>query len=416
MKAAGAIAFGLLAASSAGFAADDVFDRVDEALSVSAFQDAVRARVSGTLDLEGFELKEPAPSLIYTDHRAFFNPRLSLFLDAQLGSYVYLFAESRADRGFDPAEGGARMRLDEYAVRITPGDSGAFNFQAGKFATVVGNWVSRHASWDNPFITAPLPYENLTGIWDTDAARSGSMLLAWAGVHPKPSLGGEYLDRSRSVPVIWGPSYASGASVFGRLGKVVYALEVKNAALSSRPGLWDLTQDLWRHPTVSGRLGYAPNEMWNLGFSASEGSYLRPTAAPTLAPGRGLGDYREIVLAQDFSFAWHHFQAWAELYEARFAIPAVGHADTLAYYAEAKLKFTPQFFGSVRWNQQLFSSVPDGRGGSAQWGRDVWRIDIGPGYRFTPHIQLKLQASLQHENADSQKFGHLIAAQFTVRF
>ena len=35
------------------------------------------------------------------------------------------------------------------------------NVQAGKFATVVGNWIERYDSWNNPFITAPLPYENM---------------------------------------------------------------------------------------------------------------------------------------------------------------------------------------------------------------------------------------------------------------
>jgi hypothetical protein len=51
-----------------------------------------------------------------------------------------------------------------------------------------------------------------------------------------------------------------------------------------------------------------------------------------------------------------------------------------------------------------------------RWGRDIWRIDNAIGYRFTPHTQLKLQYSLQHETSDSRRFGHTLAAQFTVRF
>ena len=97
--------------------------------------------------------------------------------------------------------------------------------------------------------------------------------------------------------------------------------------------------------------------MWSFGFSASNGSYFRPEAQATLPPGRDIGDYRELVLGQDASFAWHHLQVWAEVYEARFEVPRVGNADTLAYYLEAKYKFTPQFFGALRWNQQLFSNV-----------------------------------------------------------
>src|SRR5262249_58275272 len=101
-----------------------------------------------------------------------FNPRLTLFLDMQIGSQIYFFAQSRLDRGFDPTDFGANIRLDEYAVRITPWQDGRFSVQVGKFATVVGNWVPRHLSWENPFINAPVVYENVTAIRDKYAPYS----------------------------------------------------------------------------------------------------------------------------------------------------------------------------------------------------------------------------------------------------
>src|SRR5581483_370291 len=156
----------------------------------------------------------------------------------------------------------------------------------------------------------------------------------------------------------------TGAAAFGTAGRFQYALEVKNAALSSRPGSWNSAGSLWDHPAVSGRLGYTPNVMWNLGVSASSGPYLRDSAAALLPAGRGLGDYRETLAGADASLAWHHFEAWAEMYEARFRIPGVGDADSSAYYVEGKLKFAPQWFAALRWNQELFSSLPDGKGGS----------------------------------------------------
>jgi len=416
MKAPGIINCCLVAFTTAAFGADDFLDRVDEALTMTAWHDNVRARLSGTVDLEGYHLPVPAPGLIFSDSHNLFNPRLSLFLDAQLGPHVYLFAQARADRGFDPSGEAPKIRLDEYALRLTPWNDGHFNFQIGKFATVVGNWVERHDSWGNPFVTAPLPYENLTGIWDTTAAGSAATLLVWSHVRPSPFGDSGFEEKYRRVPIIWGPSYATGAAISGLIGKVDYAVELKSAALSSRPETWEGTETQWRHPTVSGRLGFRPNEMWNLGFSASAGTYLRPLAEPTLAAGHHLDDYREVVLGQDISFAWHHVQLWAELYEARFAIPSVGQADTVAYYFEAKYKFTPQFFGAVRWNQQVFGTIADNTGASVRWGRNVWRVDLGPGYRFTPHTQFKLQYSLQHESGSTRDYTHLIAGQFVVRF
>lgn len=416
MKRTALLFAGLVAAAALARGADDFLDRVDEALTTGAFHDTVRARLSGTLDLEGYTLEQPAPSLIYTDGHTLFSPRLSLYLDAQLGPRVYFYAQSRADRGFDPGEGGLRQRLDEYAVRFTPTNGGMFNLQLGKFATFVGNWTSRHGSWDNPLVTAPLPYANLTGIWDVVAARTTDQLFQWAGVVPAPSRGGDYLFKERSVPVIWGPSYATGAALFGRLGKFHYAVELKNASLSSRPDTWDADRAQWQHPTWSGRLGYQPNPMWSFGASASAGSYLQLSAAPTIAPRTTLDGYRETVFAQDLAFAWHHWQVWAECYETRFAIPRVGQANTVAYYVETKMKFTPQCFLALRWNEQLFSTLSDRFGREMRWGRDVWRMDFGPGYRFTPHMQFKLQYSLQHERADVRDLGHTVAGQLTMRF
>src|SRR5213083_192589 len=316
----------ILACTACAFDIDDALDRLDSTLTISGFQDNFRARLSGTVDLEFYNFQQPAPGLIDSEIDNLFNPRLTLFLDAQVGSQVYFFAQARLDRGFDPSDHGADVRLDEYALRITPWQDGRFTLQVGKFATVVGNWVPLHLSWDNPFINAPLVYENITAISDKAAPAS-----------PQDFVGSFEADAKYEFnSVIWGPSYATGISVSGRLGRFDYAAEMKNSALSSRPESWNATETDFDHPSFNARLGVRPNQIWNFGFSASDGAYFRPEAEPTLPRGRGIGDFRELVLGQDVSFAWHHLQVWAEFYETRFQVPNVGNADTCAYYVEAK--------------------------------------------------------------------------------
>jgi hypothetical protein len=399
------IAILFVALTATRLPAQDFLDPVEEALTLNAFNGEVRARLSGLLDLEGFVIDQPPPGLIDTSHHFLPNPRLSLFLDTQLGNHVYSFIQARVDRGFDPHDADVQVRLDEYAIRLNPWEADRFNLQIGKFATVVGNYVPRHLSWENPFVTAPLPYENLTPISDLAAPRGSAYFVYGVSLNP-----------DKYGPLIWGPSYATGGSVAGRLGKFSYALEVKNAALVSRPESWSATDIGFNNPTFSGRIGFQPNEAWNLGFSASDGPYFRPEAEPTLPAGRGLGDYRQFLLGQDISFALHHLQLWAEFYEVRFQVPRVGDADTFAYYLEGKYKFTPQLFGALRWNQQLFGMVPDGTGVNVPWGHDIWRVDTSLAYRFTAHTQLKLQYSFQDANADSRNLVQVLAVQFTVRF
>ncbi|HJX97937.1 MAG TPA: hypothetical protein VJ281_03605 [Chthoniobacterales bacterium] len=406
MKALTALSFCLLACSAPAFELDDFFDRLDRALTVTALDNNLRARLSGTLDLEVYHFEQPAPGLIDSRIDNLFNPRLTLFLDAQYGSHIYFFAQSRLDRGFDPSDHGAQVRLDEYALRITPWGDGRFNFQIGKFATVVGNWVPRHLSWENPFVNAPLVYENITAVSDKSAPASALDFVR------RFEASGKY----EFNPVIWGPSYASGISVSGRLGQFDYAAEMKNSPLMSRPESWSVTEVGFDNPTFNARVGFRPDQAWNFGLSAGEGAYFRREAEQTLPRGHDLDDYREFVLGQDVSFALHHLQLWAEFYEARFEVPRVGDADTFAYYLEAKYKFTPQWFAALRWNQQFFNKIDDGIGGRIRWSQNLAKIDIAAGYRFTSHTQLKLQYSLQHETTGPEDANHIFAAQFTVRF
>ena len=405
MKTLSALGFCILASGVSAIELDDFFDRLDSALTVTALHDNLRARLSGTVDLEVYHFEQPAPGLIDSKIDNLFNPRLTLFLDAQYGSQIYFFAQSRLDRGFDPSDRGAQVRLDEYASRITPWEDGRFTLQIGKFATVVGNWVPRHLSWENPFINAPLVYENITPVSDKSGPASPLDFVRRFD-HGKYEFN----------PVIWGPSYASGASVSGRIGQFDYAAEIKNSSLSSRPESWSVTENGFDDPSFNARLGFRPNQVWNFGVSAGEGPYLRPEAERTLPRGRDLDDYGEFVFGQDASFALHHLQLWAEFYEARFEVPRVGDADTFAYYLEAKYKFTPQLFGALRWNQQIFSKIDNGMGGSIRWSQNLAKIDLAAGYRFTSHTQLKMQYSFQQETTGPGDDNHIFAAQFTVRF
>jgi hypothetical protein len=389
-------------------ALDEVADRVDHALEVSTPGGAVRAELSGLADVEGYWIDERAPGLLFADDDSFANPRLSLFLDAQAGRRLYAFVQARVDRGFDPqAASGADARADEYLVRVSPLADARLHLQVGKFATVVGGWVPRHHSWDNPFVTAPLPYERVTTVSDARAPADPAEFLARRRV----------VDNKREwVPLVWGPSYASGAAAFGRLRELEYAGEVKNAALSSRPAVWDGSDRGWDAPTVSGRLGWRPSARWAVGVSASRGPYLRSRAEATLAHGRRARDYEQSLLGADASFAFRHLQLWAEFFATRFEVPRVGQADVAAWYLEARYKLTPSVFAALRWNQQVFGDVADGRGGEEAWDNDMWRLDAALTWRLARHLQAKVEYDIGRQRGDLQQGEQLVAMQLTLKF
>lgn len=382
--------------------AQDFMDRLDQSLTVSLFDDRVRARASGLLDLEYYNFPQPPPGLIRADGHNLFSPRLSLFLDVQAGPNVYFFTQARFDSGFDPSDLGAQARLDEYALRITPWKDGRFNLQIGKFSTVIGGWMERHLSWDNPFINAPLPYENPTLVSDSQIPITAQSFRSVPGY-----------DKYEFLPIVWGPVYAIGASAAGRIGIFEYAAEVKNAGVSSRPESW--YEYDFGHPAVDLRVGLRPNEAWRFGFSFAEGPYLLSNARP-LPPNSDFSDFRQYLLGQDISYARGHLQIWAEAFQSRFEIPVLGNADVFAYYVEVKYKFTPQLFGALRWNQEFFDSGTDPMGEPIAHAHNTSRVDLAVGYRFTEYTQLKLQYSIARGDFISDRTNGTFAGQFTVRF
>jgi hypothetical protein len=392
----------LLAFAMRSLGAEDFLDDVDQALTISVFDDQVRARVSGLLDLEYYHYPQPPPGLIRADGHDLFAPRLSVFLDAKIGPNVYIFAQTRVDTGFDPSDRGAQWRADEYALRITPWSDGRFNLQLGKFSTVIGGWIERHLSWDNPLINAPLPYETATRVSDLVLPVTGQSFRAVPG-----------FDKYEFLPIIWGPVYTIGLSVAGSIGIFDYAAEVKNAPVSSRPESWNDFD--FRDPSVDLRVGLRPNQAWRFGISAAEGPYLVSDARP-LPLGTDLSEYRQFLLGQDISYARGHWQFWAEAFEARFEVPRLGNADVFAYYLETKYEITPQLFGALRWNQEFFAGEDDAAGRPVATAHDVWRFDGALGYRFTAYTQLKLQYSLARGDFVSDNLNGTFAAQFTLRF
>jgi hypothetical protein len=395
-------------AHTARSAPADVLDSVGEALSYQSPGGFVRLQGSGLLDVEAYYRDQLPPALIFEDDdEVFIQPRLTLFADAFFGERIYGFVQARADRGFDPGLQDPDARLDEYFLRYALLRDARLDVQAGKFATVVGNFVARHHSWENPMISAPLLYENITTVSDDAAPTSRVAFLTRRDDADRKDIW---------VPVVWGPSYTSGVSVSGRFARMSYALEVKNAALSSRPPVWDNYERRWEPPTVSARIGYDPSPPWTLGISASHGPYLRPEGRDTLPAGRDVEDFPQTTVATDIAWAARRWRVWSEVFVSRFDVPNVSKLDTFAYYAEAQYEVSARWFVSARWNQQLFEEIADGAGGNADWDRDVWRLDFALATRVGRHWQAKLEYDFTERDGPNEQGQQLVALQLTAKF
>ena len=386
----------------------ELLRKIDESLLLQNETGEYSFSLKGLLDAEYYYSQRPQPGLLFQNDNWFFNPRLSLFGEVHLTKYVMLFTQFRADRGFDPGVLDRDARFDEYFLRVSPLGDQRLNLQFGKFATVFGSWVNRHDSWHNPFITAPLAYERVVNANDR-AVIPGSGAFGTLKNTP---------DQKRSwSPQIWGPSYASGGSIFGRIEQWEYALEIKNAGLSSRPAVWDARQVDWVNPTFTGRLGYHPNASWSYGVSASDGAFLLPVAekSPGFPAGKKWGDFHQSTVGVDAAYAHGHWEVFSEAIASRFEIPNASNADMLSWFLETKYKLSPQWFVAARWNQQFFADVPTPTG-NQPWDDDAWKIDLAVGWRPDKRIQMKLQYSYVEQSGAFQQGQNLLAAQVTIKF
>ena len=384
--------------------AQEFLESLDNALTLSSTDASLRADLSGLLDLEAYAPETPVLGLLNTDDALFFNPRLTLMLDVQAGAHWRAHAQLRTDRGFDPGFApDGQTRLDEYFLEWKPLESDALHVRVGKFATAFGAWNQRRLSWENPFITAPAAYGDMLPVTDSAVAP----LAGFLGRRGKPD------NPQTWLPIIWGPSYATGVSVFGRLAQIDYVFEVKNASLSSRPNAWDATQNGWQSTTYTGRLGWRPAPEWNFGTSFSHGPYLLPESQSSLPIDTSWRDFDQTTFGLDASYAHDRWLIWAELMNSRFEVPNVGAVRVLSGFIEAKYKLNAQWWLASRWNQSWFGDIPTT---SRAWDNDGWRLDLALGHRFSRNVQAKLQYSLAEHSGNDQEGNHLLAAQITVKF
>jgi hypothetical protein len=361
----------------------------------------IAAAYTGTLEFEGYIMDTRSPGLIRPDD-PFFNFRNRNKLTLSVGEHLSVFVEERTDRGFDPDDGRVRASFEQYFVRWKPFDEPWLHLQAGKFATPVGNYVPRLETFDNPMIRAPLPYDFLTTVGDGKVVPNVTAQLARRDLPDKTA---------RWVPMIWGPVYHTGVEALGAVDKFDYAVAVTDAALSARPGQWDLDSDTNDKFNYSARLGYSPLIGCQLGVSAAIGPYLKRRGAT-----RRFEHEQQQVYGADASYSIGHWEFWSEFYASRWQVPHV-REDLLAYayYVETRYKFTPGFYGSLRWGQIFFGQISDANGRPTRWDRDAWRVEAGLGYYFARNLVGRIQYEHNHQNGPLQQGANMVSLQLALR-
>lgn len=357
----------------------------------------------------------PAPGLLDIPDDTFLAPRAQVELSLALGSHLFLHANTRWDRGFDTGnEPDGEVRVDELFARWRFFEDERLRLQVGKFPTVFGAWVGQHDFFDDPFLIPPLAYGQVIGVQTRNAAALAPAALEARSSGKAPAF--STLSKQNWASIIWGPSYASGLALSGSSSHWDYAVELKNAALSSHSDAWNPNADDFSHPMISGRLGYRPDAAWAFGLSASHGPYLDSAAESTLPPGQALEGLDQTTLGLDLRWAHHAWVVSGEVIASRFETAASGDLDVLTWHLQARYKVAPGFWIAVRGGQLLSDSAhgPDGK--SLTWSPDVWRAEVALGWRLTEHLLVKADYSLTQTSGPFPAGEHLVGLGVGWRF
>ena len=410
MSPAGAMAGVGAPAVAGGDALEEAIDQLKQFHCVASPDGGFRLNSDFWLTQDFMVFDQPPPPLVQSGQYQTYWPQLNGLLAMEFGQHLSFVALGQVYRGFDPQDQSLSANLSEYFTVIRPLDTDALVVKGGTFATCYGQWVNRHFSFQNPLINAPLMYEGMTTVSD------GS-----AGLTATPGRGA-FLGRKNKadnvpawLPIVWGPSYTSGGQLGGTYQGFDYALELKNASLSSRPSEWQFWDKSFADPTLTGRVGWRPDAAWNLGVSGSGGSYL--AADPKTTAAVNAWDATQTVVGADVSWAHGPLELWSEFAWSRWRIPNLEPADATSYFIEGKWKFAQQLWLAGRWNQQLYGDYGTvAPGGTTSWSNDMWRIDACVGWKIDRFVQCKVQYSYLDQQNFQQASPNLFAVQLVVEF
>ncbi len=336
------------------------------------------------------------------------SPRFTLTADAFLGDNLYGFFKFRLDDGVHPGVGRAygdstQTRIDELFIRYS--GSELFTFQIGQYTPIFGNFLSRQNSWDMGLISYPHLYEGVTSVSDFAAAPNAAEFAARRNT-PDSKL--------TWLPIVWAPLYSMGATAFGNWEGWGYAINFMNSAPSSRGLAWNNID--FTHPSWILRLERKFGPDLTIGINYNNGPYFRVDRESVLPPGTTLSNFRQTFYSLDIAWAYRKFQVWGELFYNTFDIPNVGDdAEILSYYLEGRWSFAQKWWASLRWNQETYNQILTNPATEEDWDNPLYRVDLGLGFRYARHGQIKVQYSFQEQDADFQNGRHFIVSELTFK-
>ena len=262
-----------------------------------------------------------------------------------------------------------------------------------------------------------LDFENVSALWNQDR-----MLNIRIGRMDIP-FGEEYLTRdaidnpliSHSLTDFWGVD--EGLELYGKLGPVRYVLAIQNGGISD-------TRDFDPDKSVAGRLDYDPVRWLHLSLSGMRTGDLDQQNDQLSAMWFGNAFFRSLGsgattkfhadLVQGDIAVWlphGHISAFGGYIRYDDNDPTANNRRDVYYYSiEGVHDVVGKLYAGARFSQ-IFAPKGFPISGNADMGayffnpfaltKDIWRLSLGLGYRFSPSLLLKAEYTFERGREQS---------------
>ncbi len=365
----------------------------------------------GNLDLVGVSRTDQnGINTLNFGENPFHTARIRLFADAPIQDHVHVFTEFLYD------DDTMLARLFGGFVRFSDPKGRDLHLEVGKIPLHLGAYPNRAYAQKNSLIGAPLMYQYHTDLRNDQVPTRGEDIVANRGLGYFSSyLGGGLTGigypNGWSLPVLYENCWDFGAVAIGAIAPLEFALGVTNGTAGA-PVMSDYNDG----KQVLARLGFVPAPWLRAGVSGARGPYLRATLNEDMPAGHTVDEYMQDLAAADLELSYGHGVLYSEYLVNRFESPFVGNLDLKTWYVEGKWTVLPGWYVAARFDRMIFGDVALASGGVAGWDADLWKREIGIGFKPSTRLVAKLVHQESRISVSPALVRAFAAAQLSVAF
>ncbi|HXL15368.1 MAG TPA: hypothetical protein VN972_04720 [Methylomirabilota bacterium] len=340
----------------------------------------------------------------------FHTARIRLSADAPIQDHVHVFTEFFYD------DGTTKARLYGGFVRLSDPKGRDLHLEVGKIPLHLGAFPNRSYAPKNNLIGAPLMYQYHTDLRDDQAPVRGEDIVANRGKgyfssYLSAGLTGVGYTGGHVMPVLYENCWDFGAVLIGTRAPLEFAAGVTNGTAGA-----PMMNDNNDGKQVLARVGLVPAPWIRAGVSGSRGPYLDRDLNEDLPAGHTVDEYMQKLAGADLELSYGHGVLYSEYVFSRFGSPFVGNLDLKAWYFEGKYAVLPGWYVAARFDRMIFSDVALAAGGVEAWDADLWKREIGIGFKPSARLVAKLVHQESRINVSPAIVRAFAAAQLSVIF